>query len=395
MLEWVDRGGRLVIIDRTPPEEFLKGLRDWNVEFKTHDLEMRFGIDPADQKMMTADTPASRPVQPTALMTARVNAIQTSRFASHIDIAWKPEPSTSIKGYGNGISNATGQPQNKPYDFYQGSPTPSPDRNAPPPPAKSTPARDPHLADEDDEDDDDEYVTDGKATYNAPVVHVVGGQRNVVVDIRYGLGSIAFLSDPYLVSNTGVALVDNAQLAMNALTAGGGLVAFDEYHQGYGSNQNRLIQYFAGTPVVAIFSQIALLAGLFFISKSRRFARPVPEPEPDRLTKLEYVAAMAELQHRTKAFDLAMENIYGEFRRRVSQLFGVDSRLTGRNTLASLIAERIKGDAHDIGELMQECEYISHGEPTSSKETLRLTARLREIESQLGMTRGGGRRSLK
>lgn len=391
LLEWVDGGGRLVVIDRTPPEELLGALREWKVEFKTHDLELRFGTDPADQKLMTADTPASKPVQPTVL-TARINAVQTSRFASHIEFGWKDKSSVAVTGFGSGTANAIGQQQEEPYDFFKGSPTPESEgaEPPPPPPAKATPQRDPHL-----DDSDDVYESDSIASYNAPVVHLAGAQRNVLVDVRHGIGSIVFLSDPYIVSNTGVSLVDNAQLAINVLTAGGGLVAFDEYHQGYGSNQNRLFQYFAGTPVVAIFSQVALLIGLFFISKSRRFARAVPEPEPDRLTKLEYVAAMAELQQRTKAYDLAMENIFGEFRRRVSQLFGVDAKLAGRKTLASLIAERIKGDAREIEELMQKCEYIAHGEPSSNKETLRLAARLREIESQLGMTRTGSRRSLK
>jgi hypothetical protein len=45
-----------------------------------------------------------------------------------------------------------------------------------------------------------------------------------------------------------------------------------------------------------------------------RFARALPANEPNRLFKLEYVSAMAELQRRTKVYDLAIENIYNEFR---------------------------------------------------------------------------------
>lgn len=82
--------------------------------------------------------------------------------------------------------------------------------------------------------------------------------------------------------------------------------------------------------------------GLIFFTQSRRFARPLPEIEPNRLAKLEYVSAMTEILRRTKAFDLAIENIYTEFRRRVARLVGVDNFTTSYEDLVGLIAERGK-----------------------------------------------------
>lgn len=395
LLDWVDDGGRLVLIDRELDEEFAKAIAVWQFTFKTNDLELLFGTDPSDQNQMTGDVPASRPVQPTVL-TSSVNAVQTSRFASHIEIAPKtPDDTPSSSGLGG--YRLAGQSQPTPTNFFQASPSPAqaPDRDetyddavpvAPPPPA---PAHGPVYGSVDGDE------LPGDSAFSSPVVHLIGNQRNVLVDIPYGAGEIVFLSDPYIVSNAGVALVDNAQLAINVLTAGGGLVAFDEFHQGYGANQNRFFAYFAGTPVIAIFGQIALIAFLVFLSRSRRFARPVPEPEPDRRTKLEYVGAMAELQQRTRAYDLAMENIYGDFKRRVSSLFGVDATHTSRRQFASLIADRIKGDAAEIETVMQKCQDIIHGEPTNKKETIALSARLREIESKLGMVRAAHRRTLR
>ena len=122
--------------------------------------------------------------------------------------------------------------------------------------------------------------------------------------------------------------MDNAQLAINVVASREGIIAFDEYHQGYGADSNRFFRFFAGTPVIPVFIQLALLVGLIFFSQSRRFARAVPAPEPSRLSKLEYVSAMAELQQRTKGYDLAIENIYTDFRRRVSRLVGVDALKT-------------------------------------------------------------------
>ncbi len=393
LLEWVDSGGRLVLIDRDLDERLTKAIAVWQLTQKTNDLELLYVTDPSDAPQMTSGMPASRPVQPT-VFTRNVNAIQTSRFASDIDISMKGPGDGLTTGLDLDAANITGQPQSTPYDFYAPPPSPAPsgeayetDSNAAPsPPA---PARSPAYT----TIQGDEVA--GDEAFSAPVVHVVGNDRNVLVDIPYGAGEIVVLSDPFIVSNTGIGLVDNAQLAINVLSSGGGFVAFDEFHQGYGANRNQFFAYFSGTPVIAIFGQIALIIFVVMLSRSRRFARAVPEPEPDRLTKLEYVGAMAELQQRTRAYDLALENIIGDFKRRVSNLFGVDGGLKNRRQLSKLIAERIKGDAAEIDSVLAKCQDIIHGEATNKKETVALATRLREIEDQLGMDRTVHRRAVR
>ncbi|MEQ1922515.1 MAG: hypothetical protein ABL952_08400, partial [Pyrinomonadaceae bacterium] len=150
---------------------------------------------------------------------------------------------------------------------------------------------------------------------------------------------------------------------------------------------NRFLQFFAGTPVVAIFLQAVVLIGLVFFSQSRRFARAVPEPEPDRLSKLEYVAAMAELQQRTRAFDLAIENIYTDFRRRVSRLLGLDNLTVKAHELSVAIADRSGLDRQRTEDILFKCEEIIRGEPTNKREVVELTTALREIEAKLGIRR--------
>src|SRR5690606_31635889 len=95
LLSWVNNGGRLVLIDRQLNEEIAKAIAVWQFTFKTNDLELTLGSDPSDQRQMTEGMPASRPVQPTVL-TANVNAVQTSKFASHIEIAPKVEDDTGL-----------------------------------------------------------------------------------------------------------------------------------------------------------------------------------------------------------------------------------------------------------------------------------------------------------
>nr|MDQ3043092.1 hypothetical protein [Acidobacteriota bacterium] len=224
----------------------------------------------------------------------------------------------------------------------------------------------------------------------APVAHLSNNEKTLLVDFPFGAGQIVYLTDPYIVSNGGINLVDNAQLAINILDACEGLVAFDEFHQGYGAGESRLLGYFAGTPLVAISLQLAALVGLILFSQSRRFARPLPENEPNRLSKLEYVSAMAELQQRTRAYDLAIENIYIDFRRRAAKLVGADNFTTSHKDLARLIAERAQQNAAEIENLMFKCEDIIRGEPTNKREVLDLTSRLREVEEKLGLKRSRG-----
>jgi len=349
LLRWVSGGGRLVVIDRAPPKGLLATSAGWKLSASEPDMAEASVVDPADQQRMTAETAAAKAVQPT-VFTHNVNAVQPSRFAGSIGFLRFGDNSNGDET--NGTDENTGR-RSRITPSYDSVETPS---------------------------------------QSSPVIHFAGGGKNMLVEAPFGNGRILFLSDPYIVSNGGIALVDNAQLAINLVTAGDGIVAFDEYHQGYGSENNRFLQFFEGTPVVAIFLQAVLLAGLVFFSQSRRFARPVPERELDRLSKLEYVAAMAELQSRTKAFDLAIENIYTEFRRRATRYFGLDNFTAKSSDIAALISERTGSDHAHVADTLFACEEIVRGEPTNKKEVVRLVDALRNIELKLGMTRAARNR---
>jgi hypothetical protein len=401
LLQWVSKGGNLVIIDREPPPDLIATTANWSISLMSKPEPGLFGIDPSDSKQMTEKVAAAKPVQPT-VYTKNVNAAQPSIFASTVifeRFSGGEKPKKEIIGTGreSGIGSGTMPPTAKispssipdEEDFFkeeQLKPTPLPEYTNSPTVFRENPL-------EDEVDSTTSIIENAPDTeiettaLSAPVVHLANGEKNILVDAPFGSGRIVYLADPFIISNSGINLVDNAQLGINIVASRGGTIAFDEYHQGYGTNNNRLFQYFAGTPVIAIFLQICLLAGLVFLSQSRRFARALPENEPNRLSKLEYISAMAELQRRTKAFDLAIENIYTDFRRRAAKLVGADVYATSRVELAKLIAERGKLNEHEIAELMRQCEDVMHGAPTGKKEVLRIAARLREIEEKLGLKR--------
>jgi len=324
LLRWVYDGGRLVLIDREPHDGLAVTTANWTLSLKPPDNADTVMVDPSDQKQMIGETAAIKPGQPGRLMSG-VNAIQPSRFFSDIRL----------------------------------------DRTA---------------------DDGTSVTTIESPSQLAPLVHFSSDGAHLMVEAAYGNGEIMLLADPYIVSNGGIALADNAQFAIN-LVSGNGTIAFDEYHQGFGNDSNRFLQFFAGTPVIAIFLQAGVIVALVFFSQSRRFARPVPEPEPDRLSKLEYISAMAELQNQTQAFDLAVENIYNEFRRRTARHFGLDIYTTGYAEMADLIAARTKLDAAAVRTTLHGCEEIIRGGRTNRAEVIRLIESLRSIEQKLGLSR--------
>jgi hypothetical protein len=232
------------------------------------------------------------------------------------------------------------------------------------------------------EDDDADLVE--ASTSAAPVIHIGTKQGALLVDYTYGMGRIVVLSDPYIVTNSGIKLNDNLQLAINILAAGNGLIAFDEYHQGKGITQNPWAGYFAGTPVLALAAQLGLLVLLIIWTNARRFGRPLPLPHTDRRSSLEFVASMAELQERSRAFDLAIENIYTRTRRVLARYAGMDYN-SSRSEIAKRVAERSTIDAKKLETLMRQCEEAINGEQINWRHSLDLVRRLRELEKTLGL----------
>jgi hypothetical protein len=334
--KWIATGGRLVVIDRDAESYLLPKSQGWSVgwtNFGFPDLD----TDPADAKKMTENVTALLPVQPTAF-TRDVSSVMPSRFASRVTIASPAE---------NPPVAATTPQSFDPIDFG---------------------------------DDMDDYYTNSPA----PITHIADQNGALLVDYSYGRGRVVVLSDPYIVSNGGIRLNDNLQLALNTLGYNSGVIAFDEYHQGRGISGNALASYFAGTPVLAIAAQLVLLILLVLWTNARRFGRPLPLPYVDRRSSLEFVASMAELQERSRAFDLAIENIYARTRRVLARYAGVDYN-SPRSEIAERVASRSTINREKLETLMRQCEETINGKPINWRQSIDLVRRLREVERDLGL----------
>src|SRR6266850_1656844 len=351
LLLWVERGGRLVIIDRRPEPYLLPPSGDWTIN--TEFLEYPgFGVDPANPEQMTEGIKPLRPVQPT-LLTRDVEAVMPSKFFAEIKFS---VPSKDATGKND-------QAHNKATEGDGG-----------PPPEAANPGNNPKTNE----------AKSTKPTSPAPVVHLASSGKVLLIDYPHGQGRIVVLSDPFIVANDGIGLKDNLQLAINLLSSSEGVIAFDEFHQGRGVMRNAFVSYFEGTPVLAIFGQLVLIILLMVWTRGRRFARPLPLPAVDRRSSLEFVASMAELQQRARAHDLALENIYGRVRRVLVRHAGLNQG-SPRAAIAARVAARSGMNQQKLETLMRNCEDAINGAPTNAKEALRMVRRLRQVESALGL----------
>lgn len=371
LLGWVSRGNRLVLIDRSPDPQFLSN-RDASQISLEKSPNVPFNVQSGDAEAMTAGAGLAHPVQPTS-STKEVTDIQPSRFASLIVI------SAADVDQPNGHTELLDD-EDETGDVPTGGEKKQSARNRsgePPPPPPPSPAASPVI------------VFGGVQPANpaplAPVVQVANEKGPLLVEYNIGAGRVDLLSDPFIVSNTGISRADNLQLALNIIGSDKRIIAFDEFHQGQGKTENELIAYFRGTPLLAIVGQLSLIVILLVWTGGKRFGRPLPLPNVDRRSSLEFVASMAELQQRAGAYDLAIENIYTRLRRVLARYSGAASNLS-TDEIAVRVADRSGLEFARIASLMRECEEAISGGPMDKQKAVDLIARLRDLERDLGVS---------
>lgn len=368
LLEWVDSGGRLVVVDRAPDQRLLPSVESWRVTLELQNYPTPDARS-SNADEMTAGVPLARAVQPTSL-TVGVDSVLASRFASTIKIF-------EVEGKTPGSPGHTKNGEMEEDDYELGAKrnrAVAPQEPPPPPPRVAPKSGSPSSSE----------TSAAAQTSPAPVIHMIDTRGTLLADYNYGHGRIIILSDPFIIANIGINRADNLRLAINMVTGGSDLIAFDEYHQGRTATHNQILSYFAGTPVLAMLGQLGLIVLVVVWTSGSRFARALPLPFIDRRSKLEFVASMAELQQRTRAYDLAIENIYARTRRVLARYAGLDSN-SPRAEIAERVAARSQVKAPQLEALMHECEDAIAGEPLSARQALNLVTRLREVERSLGL----------
>src|SRR2546421_11361494 len=159
VLRWVARGGRLVIIDRSPNPSLLPTSGRWRVGSELFEIPGP-DVRPDDVEQMTRGVPLIAPAQPTAL-TRDVSEVTRSRFAGRLHVY-------QVDASGVVVYNAP-----RARGYAQATPTPA---------EMPTPEEDEDIWGEKEEQ---------PQTPPAPVTHLADGREGegaLLVDYAYGRG---------------------------------------------------------------------------------------------------------------------------------------------------------------------------------------------------------------
>ncbi|MGH9846424.1 MAG: DUF4350 domain-containing protein [Blastocatellia bacterium] len=345
---WIAAGGRLLVISRFPRAQFgdsvihsrhKENLDGWETPPEQSD---RY-VDPKSDELI---------VQPTGL-TSDLQDLSFSKFATRMqfyaDVAEfdpelppKPEPAARPSAGDETLSSPT----------PASSPTTSP---------QTFPESTPEMAPE-------EILLGGEETWvdtlYAPVVHLGDKDGAVLADFQYGQGRVMFLSDPFVIANNGISRGANVALALGLIQSlgdGGRRLLFDEYHHGYRNASNQLFSYFRGTPMLWLLLQGGLLSLLLVYTYGRRFARPLPLPQMDRHSPLEFVGSMANLQQAAEARDLALENIYPRFKAKLCRRLGLSSQARIDEIIHRAEQSHLRISGEDLRQVLTVSETVLKG----------------------------------
>ena len=169
------------------------------------------------------------------------------------------------------------------------------------------------------------------------------GRTTIAAAVREGRGTFYLVASlgPFLAAGLGQA--DNARVALafaHDAVAGGGAVAFDEYHHGFHPSSDVLVLMENTWPGRALV--FAFIVGfLYLVLSGRRLGPPVPlDPRPAR-SSLEYIRGFAGLVRRSGRGEIARRRLRRDLRGGLARALGLDPEMRFDRVLATLdVADR-------------------------------------------------------
>jgi len=166
------------------------------------------------------------------------------------------------------------------------------------------------------------------------------GRTSIAAAVHEGRGTFYVVASlgPFLAAGLGAA--DNARVALafaHDAVAGGGTVAFDEYHHGSHPSTDVLVLMQNTWPGRAlVFASVAGL--LYLVLSGRRLGPAVPlDPRPAR-SSLEYIRGFAGLVRRSGRGEIARRRLRRDLRGGLARSLGLDPGMPFERILATLAA---------------------------------------------------------
>jgi hypothetical protein len=385
---WIAKGGRLLVISRTPRFQFSDSV----IHSETIGKNLPWDAPADASEDFVYDKSDELISQPTDL-TLDLQGLAISRFASRMkffaDVS-EITDGTDAPPPPAALPTPSAEPaENEPSENDEAeTPDPSPPTASPEVSPTNTPSgAEPDGATEPTEEEESEEYLD---PLQAPITHLGDAGGAVLADFTYGKGRVVLLSDPFVIANNGLSRGGNLRLAMNLIRSLGGEkrgFLFDEYHHGYRATGNSLVNYFRGTGAGWMALQGLVLAGLLLATYGRRFTRPMPLPQNDRRSPLEFVGSMANLQLAAEARELALENIYPRFKTRLLQRLGLSSRASIEEIVETTRRRGLAITPDELRNLLRTGEAALRGTPSPERlddaRLIETVAAIRRISARL------------
>jgi hypothetical protein len=171
------------------------------------------------------------------------------------------------------------------------------------------------------------------------VTHLSRDDDALLVSFRQGEGTVwvSGMMQPF--TNQGLSDEQNARLILNfvANLSENAVIGFDEARHGFQEGAASLTGWLVGSPAGWGILTTLVLTLIFLGLHGRRFGRIVPIPQ-ERLQRepVEYIQAIANLFRRSGQREVMLRHYGGQLRRRLSERYSLDPRLSDDELVKSV-----------------------------------------------------------
>jgi hypothetical protein len=190
--------------------------------------------------------------------------------------------------------------------------------------------------------------------------------------VALGAGRLVYVPDAHAFSNGNLVGGDRAVWLAAAVSAWGGPVWFDEYHQGFGSRRGlmAIVGSFLVTPWGLAVLQMALAGAVYILGYRKRFGRPTDLRQEPRTSRVETVEALGALFRAAEARELSVKVMDQYLTASLSSDLGyrVDLSDPGiRKRMGESVAGDIEAYSRAVGEVLggrrpEDAEFVRIGQ---------------------------------
>lgn len=202
----------------------------------------------------------------------------------------------------------------------------------------------------------DGSASSGLETRRNDIAPYMTAAQPILLRLARGQGAIWILSEPALLDNAHLADENNAKFARALLANAppGGVIAFDEYHLGFQSNDaNSALPLLYNTPWGWGLLFAALVLFGYLILNGQRLGRTVPVQRTlARRTPSEYVVSMANLFRRANKRGMVLQHYRYALKRRLGRPFHLNPDMSDEHYLELITRMRPELDHAELARIL-------------------------------------------